>query len=139
MTRASDADAYSPDGRLRILDTGEMYDEQTRQVRQTLKLQEAMGDPKDRDDGAFSPDGSLFAAPLRAARDTQDRYRGIQVWESATGKPMALIPEKARGYPTFAPDGRTVVVIDDDEIRAWDAVTGEKLYRQPVGERLLSS
>ena len=65
--------------------------------------------------------------------------RGIQVWETATGKPLTVIPEKGFGRVIFSPDGRTIVVVGDDDIHAWDAVTGEEVYRQPVGDRLLNS
>ena len=138
---ASGSDAYSPDGRLRIIWTGDVYDDETGTVRWTLSGAYSINNESFLDTGVFSPDGELFAAPLEervAAGQTNETVcRGIQVWERATGKRVTLIAEKAFGRLAFASDGRTIAVVGEDGLRAWDAVTGEEVYRQPVASGLL--
>ena len=135
--KTSESDAISPDGRLRVLDSGEVYDEWTREARQPLRAPYKIGA------GVFSPDGSLFAAPLSGAGDQmlpwEAECHGIQVWEAATLQPMTLIPAKEFGRLAVAPDGRTLAVVSDAEIRVWDAVTGREAYHQAVADRVLCS
>jgi WD40 repeat protein len=139
LSKASQSDVFSPDGRLRVLDTGEMIDQQTGKVRRTLKAPFPVDTSYGAKVGAFSPDGALFAARLHQDDEGGKLVvRGIQVWETATGKPLSLIPNKESCLIAFSPDGRTLVAVGREDIRAWDTVTAEEVYRRPVGGRLLS-
>jgi WD40 repeat protein len=137
----SGSDAYSPDGRLRAIWTGDVYDLETGEVRWTLKAPFSINTESYTDTGVFSPDGALFAALLAdtvsVGQTTTTVCRGIQVWEMATGKRVTLIAEKDFGRLAFASDGRTIIVVGEDSLRAWDAITGEEAYHQSTGRGLI--
>jgi WD40 repeat protein/tRNA A-37 threonylcarbamoyl transferase component Bud32/tetratricopeptide (TPR) repeat protein len=53
----------------------------------------------------------------------------LRVWDAATGKPLTEPIETFDGpidgyYPCFSPDGRRILLCDDQEVRLWDAATG---------------
>jgi hypothetical protein len=134
----------SPDGRLRFTtneNEREVQDVPTGALRRRLRSKHAGGTLFGNEVNAFSPDGVLFASKVcdweQKERVSTVVCRGIQVWETATGNPVALVSEDCDGNLFFAPDGRTLVVVGEGAIRAWDAVTGERVYRQPVAPDLL--
>ncbi len=142
VEQASDRDVFSPNGRLRYHWNGEVCDEWTGSVRFTLSARHelwAFGTPV----GVCSPDGALFASFTQeniakpVCFDTV--CRGIQVWEAATGKSVAEIPETQFGGFAFSPDGRTIAVADEDDLRVWDVVSAKEVYRRPMANRLLGS
>jgi WD40 repeat protein len=135
------SDVLSPDGLRRFVRGGATFDTQTGELRYTLRASNDIGAIIGPEFGAVSPDGALFAAPLSAwemrGMGSSQKCRGVQVWETATGTRVALLPETDFGTLAFSPDGRTVAVVGNDDIRIWDLVTCNEVYRRPVGSRLL--
>jgi WD40 repeat protein len=134
-------DVLSPDGLRRFVRGGAMFDTQTGELRYTLRASNDIGAIIGCEFGAVSPDGALFAAPLSAwemrGMGSSQKCRGVQVWETATGTRVALLPETDFGTLAISPDGRTVAVVGNDDIRIWDLITCNEVYRRPVGSRLL--
>ena len=116
-------------------------DAPTGQVLTTLGAKHQIGQPGCTAFAAFSPDGALLAAMTQEtvpnARFFDAVCRGIQVWETASGKPVREIPAVQFGRIAFSPDGRTTAVAGEDGLGAWDVVTGDEVYRRPVGDGLL--
>jgi WD40 repeat protein len=135
------SDVLSPDGLRRYVRGGATFDTQTGALRYTLRANNEIGAVIGREIGAVSPDGALFAAPLSAwemrGMGSIQKCRGVQVWETATGARIAPLPETDFGTLAFSPDGRTVAVVGNDDIRVWDLITCNEVYRKPVGHRLL--
>ena len=70
----------------------------------------------------FSPDGRIMA--------TCGSWHSVQLWDVATGKPMAALPEK--GLASFSPDGRLLAVGDSEAITIrGEVVTGKLVRRIP--------
>jgi hypothetical protein len=73
---------------------------------------------------AFSPDGSLLAAPAGGV---------LHVWDTRTGKEVRRIPEESgAGVWTvaFAADGRTVFTpLADGSVAGWSVATGKRTHR----------
>ena len=72
---------------------------------------------------AFSPDGkNIVTAGLG--------FRGVQVWDSATGKEIVTFKGhtfSVRGA-AFSPDGKKIVSVSTDPtLRVWDAATGKEI------------
>jgi WD40 repeat protein/tRNA A-37 threonylcarbamoyl transferase component Bud32/tetratricopeptide (TPR) repeat protein len=70
---------------------------------------------------AFSPDGTRVV--------TYGNGGFLRVWDAATGKPLTESFETFDGpiqtyLPFFSPDGRRLLLCDDQEMRVWDATTG---------------
>jgi WD40 repeat protein/tetratricopeptide (TPR) repeat protein/tRNA A-37 threonylcarbamoyl transferase component Bud32 len=75
---------------------------------------------------AFSPDGTRVL--------TYSSGGFLRVWDATTGKPLTESFETFDGpiqtyFPFFSPDGRRLVLCDDQELRLWDAATG-----RPAGD-----
>jgi WD40 repeat protein len=79
----------------------------------------------------FSPDGSLIAVYGRCpgpegdsgSPDARPGSQGdLQVWETATGRPVAQVglPRKGVEAAAFAPDGRFLAFADGATVRVWD-------------------
>ncbi|MBX9626618.1 MAG: hypothetical protein K2X82_22645 [Gemmataceae bacterium] len=61
-----------------------------------------------------------------------DHWRGVAVYDTATGKPVARI--EAGREAVLTPDGRLIVGRDADRrLTAWDAATGRKVRAYPPG------
>ena len=129
-------DAFSPDGRRRIVWTGQMFDERTGAACPTLEAAHSLSTLGWSDIGDFSPDGAFFAAMLQDWDGNVPPPRivchGLQLWETATGKRLTLIPDHECGRLVFSPNGRTVAVVGQDALRAWDMVSGEEVYRKAI-------
>jgi RNA polymerase sigma factor (sigma-70 family) len=88
----------------------------------------------------FSPDGKLLAVVGQGDRGTEDRAR---IWDLVAGKEIHQLvtkprrPSKQTAFSSalaFAPDGRTLYTGGiDDELIAWNPVTGEELRRIGTG------
>lgn len=135
------AGAVSPDGRLVALEGGEVLDLTSGAPRWTFQAGEdtiGFTDPA----FAFSPDGTLVAGALsrRTMRDRVNKIRmlGIQVWELASGRPVArldLDEELEDGCRfAFTPDGDRLLTIGPRTIRLWDVLTGREVFRRAVAE-----
>jgi WD40 repeat protein len=71
---------------------------------------------------ALSPDGKVFAA-------SNHQDRGVRFWDVATGReirPCPGIEKRPIHLFSFAPDGKTLVVTDDDGVSLWDMGTGKE-------------
>src|SRR5262249_27580287 len=134
------AATLAPDGASFVLDAGKVSDVRTGRSRPPLQLP-----PEDRMGGwtkpafAFSHDGRLVASGISHVTQTGGRFQtqfdGAQVWEVATGRPLAHIPAGELGCLAFSPDGRTLVTANWDSLRGWDVVTGEQVWSRSVGSR----
>jgi WD40 repeat protein/tRNA A-37 threonylcarbamoyl transferase component Bud32 len=114
---------FSPDGRLLLatyVDQNKVHtvvwDTQT--GRQRVRLQDARAN-----NASFSPDGKKV---ITGSSDNQ-----IHIWDTATGKELAVLgPEKEASMAAFSEDGRLVVITDHTDRgsgHVWNAVTGKKL------------
>ncbi len=141
VASGSSTDVLSPDGLRRFVRGGATFDTLTGEARYTLRASNDVGANIGREFGAVSLDGALFAAPLTAwgtrGMGSNQKCLGVQVWETATGAPMALLPETDFGTLVFSPDSRTVAVVGNDDIRIWVLITCNEVYRKPVARRLL--
>lgn len=92
----------------------------------------------------FSPDGQLAAAPrwkpCQGLRTVED-LRGISLIETASGQEILLL-KRGEDEPlwggwsermSFTPDGRRLLIADEEDLTVWDTDTGAKLHqrRQP--------
>jgi len=87
-----------------------------REIRRVAGLRDLAGDV------AFSPDGKMIAAS-----DVTDP--GVRLWNVATGReihPFARIPNRSIRCFSFAPDGKTLVVADEEGVSLWDMETGRE-------------
>jgi hypothetical protein len=83
------------------------------------------GDRRDRAPVWFSQDGRLMAGFLRKPRGSVDT---LAVWELASAKILVRVPKAAFvAQVAFAPDGRTLTLVDGSGIRIVDMVTGKQL------------
>ncbi len=67
---------------------------------------------------AMSPDGSLLAA----------RATSLVVWETASGKKVTEIPDRAAHSWVLAGDNRTAITLDESFIRVWDLASRKERY-----------
>jgi RNA polymerase sigma factor (sigma-70 family) len=74
----------------------------------------------------FSPDGRLLAGRLSKAGDRAADT--LAVWELASGALLARFPTGGRLAPVvFAPDGRTVALLDGWGVHVHDLLTGKRM------------
>jgi len=101
------------DSTLRLWDVGT-----GREIRRVAGLHGQVGD----DGVALSPDGKIFAM-------ANDDDRGVRLWNVATGReihPFPRIPNRLINCFSFAPDGKTLVVVDEQGVWFWDFGTGRE-------------
>jgi WD40 repeat protein len=116
--------AFSHDGRLLAVATNDwiaIFDLQS-QGSPGYSVQSPLGDVWSL---AFSPDGTRLAAAVG------DHASGMaQVWDVATGQPLAVLQghrHRVTGI-AYSPDGRRLVTSSHDgSLRLWDAETGAEL------------
>jgi WD40 repeat protein/tetratricopeptide (TPR) repeat protein len=80
---------------------------------------------------AFSPDGRrITIARCDLAPDPGgSRWSTCQVWDAATGRPVALLPQLREVHAlAFSPDGRMLATGDiGGAVQLWDAATGARI------------
>lgn len=80
---------------------------------------------------AFSPDGKQLLTASSYGYD-----RSARLWSVADGKLLGVIPHGTdRPTALFAPDGKTVVTINEENVfRAYDAATGKRIGQRQGGK-----
>jgi hypothetical protein len=79
----------------------------------------------------FSGDGRLLAG--RLARKAGGQADTVAVWELASGAVLARFPNAGRvAQVAFAPDGRTVALLDGWGVRVHDLLAGKQLAAYPA-------
>jgi RNA polymerase sigma factor (sigma-70 family) len=81
---------------------------------------------------SLSPDGKMLAT------GNMDN-NAVRLWEVPTGKPLLHqeVPQEGLRAVAFSPDGRTLATgCYDDQIRVWEAETGQELHRFPTRGRI---
>ncbi len=82
----------------------------------------------------FSDDGRLVAGRLlpRGAKKSA-AAETLAVWELASGKLLARFPKSGSvAQVAFAPDGRTIALLDGRGVRLHDLPTGQRLVEYPA-------
>jgi RNA polymerase sigma factor (sigma-70 family) len=81
----------------------------------------------------ISPSGALVAAEMNGGWEQRGNHWkptvcALQVWESATGKPILRIqlPAQLRAL-AFSPAGRTLAGAGEGRLQVWDVATGREL------------
>jgi WD40 repeat protein len=124
---------FSPDGRWLAVPGGGILDAAT--GKQVLHLSanniKQLGWPV-----AFSADGSLVAAAVtdeasRADDKGKDRA-AVQVWETATLRPVVRLESGETAYLAFTPDGRRLITAGLDALKLWDLASGRVVARRPA-------
>lgn len=115
-------------GLIRLIDT------RTNRVRATLGPDKKAGHEYEVKDLRFSPDGSRLISYETDTSREQDGHKSkghFTVWDLTRGKPSVVLAERnqvfgrGRDYDV-APDGRSLVAIDDDRMaRTWDVESGQ--------------
>jgi WD40 repeat protein len=111
--------SLSPDGRLAAAH-GTLYDTLA-EGRAPRPLEES---PRE---SVFSPDGRLVAV---ASKD------GVSVWEVATGRRLALLPEALTDGAAFSLDGRRFAWPGRDRLKVWDLGEGKTVLDREGPEAL---
>jgi WD40 repeat protein len=87
----------------------------------------------------FSPDGRLLAAvhsqPRKNPAEGED-VTGLALIEAVSGEEVLRLEVKAFDDLVFAPDGRVILVADNNGLCVWDVETGTKLHRWKWPESL---
>ena len=72
----------------------------------------------------FSPDGKILAS--------HGGYRGLTLWDSATGRELSTFSSSAMDFASpckgfaFSPDGKTIATIEKDRVHLWEIATGKR-------------
>jgi WD40 repeat protein len=116
--------SLSEDGRTAAL-TRELWD--TASGKRKARLIE---DKKDEQPShiVFSRDGALVASRLGWP------MKGIRVWETATGKPIALVGGSEHEVGVFHPDGRFLALRHNSDIVLWDIRENRQVHRWKMPE-----
>ncbi len=139
--------APGPDGRVVVLETGEVFDVVTGARTQAVVRQEEGEKGASTPAHAISPDGSLLAG-REWKRWTKDRINkcrlvAIPVSDVVTGKQLVRLEvdeEMEDGCRfAFTPDGRRLLTIGPETFRLWDILTGKEVFRREVPGHLLNA
>jgi WD40 repeat protein len=85
----------------------------------------------------FSEDGRLLAAHLRKKEETSAAEDVLAVWELASGKVLARFAKAGFvAQAAFAPDGRTVALLDAQGVRMEDLLNGKQLAMYPAPDAM---
>jgi RNA polymerase sigma factor (sigma-70 family) len=85
----------------------------------------------------FSPDGRLLAGRLSRKVGDQAAADTLAVWELASGTVLARFPKVGHvAQVAFAPDGRTVALLDGWGVHVHDLLTGKRLAAYPAADVL---
>jgi hypothetical protein len=129
----------SPDGRWVLSHEGSLYDVTADKVRFQLATDGQIRIESGHD-FVFSPDGDSIAAQV-----LQDvplgkglpEVKGIQFWQTATGKPRIRLPVREFCHSAFSPDGRFLATLSGESIRLWEIVSGKEVLHLPIPGRLV--
>lgn len=81
----------------------------------------------------FSVDGRLMAAHLHQKEAKSAAENSLAVWELASGQMLARFDKAGFiAQAAFAPDGRTIALLDAQGVRVEDLVSGKRLARYPT-------
>ncbi|TYB71054.1 protein kinase [Nonomuraea sp. PA05] len=123
--------AVTPDGAVRVSDvaTG-------RELARLLKRPpRRRGDLWEVSGVGFGPDGKTIAVSATySAAGTCRREPVVQLWTAAPSWRLAHTTSPARGPFAFLPDGRRLVVLDDDGLVLVDAGSGKIVRRVGTGD-----
>ncbi len=127
----------APDGNSILSNPGVLYDVKADKVRYQL----ATEGPTRIGNGhpfVFSPEGdSIIAELLQDVPIGQGfpEVKGIQFWETATGKPGRRLPVREFCQSAFSPDGRFLATLSDEAIRLWEIVSGKEMFHLSIPGR----
>jgi len=117
----ADVVAVSPDGRL-LASGGNDFRVILWDVAGGRKLQDKTGHKWVAADLAFSPDGRVLASGSAATDKT------LRLWEAATGKSLrTLRVERSARSLAYDPNGRFIVVAEENRVGVWDPESGSLL------------
>jgi WD40 repeat protein len=128
---------FSPCGRWVIL-IGEIY-----HLGSGTKLFAPAGSPNEQLPHGpvwFSEDGRLMGAHLRKSETKTEEEDTLAVWELASGKVLARFPKAGFvAQVAFAPDGRTIALLDAQGVRLEDLLSGKRLGMYPAPDVICGS
>lgn len=73
---------------------------------------------------AVSPDGLRWAADIRSESTRRHRY---EIYETGATEPLATFPGHSAVAMTFSPDGRSLALVQENNVILHDAATGQRL------------
>jgi WD40 repeat protein len=128
ISKSPDDMLLSPDGTIVVSrplggTALDVWETTTGRLRNTL-------DPSVRSDGkALSQDGRLLAVLIPD---------GLQLWDTLSGKVLAVLPENNVTVAAFTPDGRTIASLDNTgALKLWEVATGRLQYAGRVSTRFV--
>jgi hypothetical protein len=85
---------------------------------------------------ALSRDGALAASSIHQKHteptNSWTEMVAVQVWETATGRPVLRLKTGWLGHLAFSPDGRLLLAAGPEELALWDLVSGKVVARRPA-------
>ena len=134
--------AYSPDGRFVVTDNGKLG-LQVWDARDGRKVRQLGFGWDVLHDFAFAPDGKLLAtAGFVFDREQRLVIQGLIFTDFATGRQLTKSEggrENTVMSLAFAPDGKTLATISDDQLRLWDVASGKSSFTTRFERERLTS
>jgi WD40 repeat protein len=85
---------------------------------------------------ALSRDGALAASSIHQKHteptNSWAEMVAVQVWETATGRPVLRLKSGRLGHLAFTPDGRLLLAAGPEEFALWDLASGKVVARRPA-------